>query len=232
METTGETHQGILDLSFFKVIPNLTIMAPKDFKDFENMLEFAIKLKKPVVIRYPRGGEAKEKFLNHTSIQYSKCDILTTGTDVTIIAIGNQVRKAMNLFYKLKKFNIRAEVIDARFLKPFDKYPILKSICKTKFVVTIEDNTLIGGLGTEVKELIAEKNIKDVTLKNYGYPDVFVEHGSVSELEKKYKIDENSIFNFINGTIKHKREKQYKLSKKFENKNKNRSRLEQKREET
>lgn len=204
----GETHQGIFDLSFFKLIPNLTIMAPKDFRDLENMMDFAIKLKAPVVIRYPRGGEPKEKFTKHTYIQYKKSDVLTYGTDVTIIAIGNQVIKAMNICDKLKKENIKAEVIDIRFLKPFDRYTVLKSICKTKFVVTIEDNTLIGGLGTELKEIIAEKNIKNIIIKNFGYPDVFVEHGSVQELEEKYKLDEKSILEYIKNNIKYKKLKQ------------------------
>ena len=179
-------------------------MAPKDFKELENMMEFAVKLKKPVVIRYPRGGEAKEKFKTHNYIVSKRCEILTTGNDITIVAIGNQVSKAMNLAKTLKKSNISAEVINARFLKPFDKYGVLKSITKTKFVVTIEDNTIVSGLGAEVKELIVEKKLKDVTIKTFGYPDVFVEHGSVDELEKKYKIDEESILQYIKNTIKNK----------------------------
>ena len=129
----GETHQGILDLSFFKVIPNLTIMAPKDFQELQSMMEFAVNLNKPVVIRYPRGGEAEQKFNTHNYIRYKRCEFLTTGKDVTIVAIGNQVSKAMNIFRKLKEMNISAEVINARFLKPFDKYAILSSICKTRF---------------------------------------------------------------------------------------------------
>ena len=201
----GETHQGILDLSFFKVIPNITIMAPKDFKELEDMMKFAITLKSPVVIRYPRGGEAKEKFITHNQILYKKCDYLTLGNDVTIVAIGNQVAKAMNIFRKLKEINIKAEVINARFLKPFDKYAVLKSINKTHFVITLEDNTLVGGLGAEVKEIIAEKHIENVTIRNFGYPDVFVEHGTPEELEKKYRIDEKSVFNYIKNEIKYKR---------------------------
>ena len=189
----GETHQGILDLSFFKVIPNITIMAPKDFKELEDMMSFAVKLNKPVVIRYPRGGESKEKFLTHSFIQYKKADVLTIGKDVTIIAIGNQVSKAMNLYRELKKININAEVINARFLKPFNKYTVLNSIYKTHFVVTLEDNTLIGGLGSEVKELVSEKNIPNVIIKTFGYPDVFVEHGTPQELEENYRLDEKSV---------------------------------------
>ena len=180
-------------------------MAPKDFKELEDMMEFAIKLKSPVLIRYPRGGEAKEKFKTHFKIQLKRSEILRTGTDVTILAIGKQVSKAMNIYKKLKQENINAEVINVRFLKPFDKQTAKKSIAKTKFVVTIEDNTLIGGLGTEVKLLITEKKLRNVIVRSYGYPDVFVEHGSVEELEKKYKIDENTIFNNIKNIINLKR---------------------------
>ena len=119
------------------------------------------------------------------------------GTDVTIIAIGNQVRKALTIGEELKKDNIKAEVINVRFLKPFDNYSVVRSICKTKFVITIEDNTIVGGLSSEVKELIAEKQIKNIKIKSFAYPDVFVEHGSVLELEKKYKVDEKTIYNYI-----------------------------------
>ncbi len=213
----GETHQGILDLSFFKVIPNITIMAPKDFKELEDMMSFAVKLNKPVVIRYPRGGESKEKFLTHSFIQYKKADVLTIGKDVTIIAIGNQVSKAMNLYRELKKININAEVINARFLKPFDKYTVLNSIYKTHFVVTLEDNTLIGGLGSEVKELMSGKNIPNVIIKTFGYPDVFVEHGTPQELEEKYRVDEKSVYNYIKKQIKYRKNDYIKKNSKNNN---------------
>lgn len=201
----GETHQGIFDLSFFKLIPNITIMAPKDFKELEQMMAFAVTLKKPVVIRYPRGGEANEKFLMHPNIEYKKNQILTIGDDVTILAIGNQVSKAMSIFRKLKKVGIKAEVINIRFLKPFNDYSIIKSIKKTKFVVTIEDNTIVGGLGTEVKEIIAEKSLANIKIKSFAYPDVFVEHGTPCELEQKYWLDENNIFEYICKAMRNKK---------------------------
>ena len=198
-------------------------MAPKDFKELEDMMECAIRLDGPVVIRYPRGGEAKEKFITHAYIQYKKCDVLTLGSDVKILAIGNQVSKAMNIYRKLKQCNIKAEVINARFLKPFDKYAVLRSITKTKFVVTIEDNSLIGGLGAEVKEIISEKRIPNIIIRCFGYPDVFVEHGTPQELEEIYKMDEKSIFEYIKNTIKYKKvdEQKDELKDNFQNISKN-----------
>ena len=83
----GETHQGQFDMSFFRLVPNLTIMAPKNFKELEDMLEFAVTLNKPVVIRYPRGGEGKEKIEQEERIQLGKAEILKEGNDITIVTI-------------------------------------------------------------------------------------------------------------------------------------------------
>ena len=97
----------------------------------------------------------------------------------------------------LENDNIEADVINARFLKTFDKETIKNSIEKTKKVITIEDGTIINGLATTVKELIIEKNIKDVEIQNYSYPDKFIEHGNVEELEKLYKQDAEFIYSKI-----------------------------------
>lgn len=183
----GETHQGTLDMAFFRLVPNLTIMAPKDFKELEDMLEFSVTLNKPVVIRYPRGGEDSNiKFEKHQKIELQKAEILKEGNDISIIAIGNKVAKAMQLAEKYKKEGINAEVINARFLKPLDEETIKKSIEKTGKVITIEDGTKINGLGTAVKELIIDECLENVEIMTYAYPDKFIKHGAVEELEKIY----------------------------------------------
>ena len=182
----GETHQGTLDMAFFRIVPNLTIMAPKDFKELEDMLDFAVKLNKPVVIRYPRGGEEKTKLEKHEELKLGKAEILKEGKDITIVAIGKRVAKAMEMAEKLKQNEIDAEVINARFLKPLDKEKIKTSIEKTKNVITMEDGTEINGLGTAVEELIVEENLQNIKFKKYAWPDEFIRHGSVEELEKIY----------------------------------------------
>ena len=182
----GETHQGTLDMAFFRIVPNLTIMAPKDFKELEDMLEFAVKLNKPVVIRYPRGGEEKTKLEKHEELKLGKAEILKEGKDITIVAIGKRVAKAMEMAEKLKQNEIDAEVINARFLKPLDKEKIKTSIEKTKNVITMEDGTEINGLGTAVEELIVEENLQNIKFKKYAWPDEFIRHGSIEELEKIY----------------------------------------------
>jgi 1-deoxy-D-xylulose-5-phosphate synthase len=187
----GETHQGTLDMAFFRVVPNLTIMAPKNFKELQEMLEFAVKLNKPVVIRYPRGGEDEIKIEKQEKIEYGKAEILQEGTDLTIIAIGKTVARAIKLAERMKKVSV--EVINARFLKPLDKETIKKSIQKTKNVITIEDGTICGGLATAVKELIIDEKLENIKIKGYAYPDEYIKHGSVEELEEIYGVSVNKI---------------------------------------
>ena len=193
----GETHQGTLDMAFFRLVPNLTIMAPKDFKELEEMLEFAVNLKKPVVIRYPRGGEAKEKFEKCEELKLGKAEIIKEGSDISIIAIGKTVARAKKIADMLEKEDINAEVINARFLKPLDEETIKTSIEKTKRVITIEDGTTINGLGTAVKELIIKEKLEEVDIQTFAYPDEFIKHGTVEELEKIYHQDVKSIINKI-----------------------------------
>ena len=186
----GETHQGIFDLSFLSSIPNLVIMAPKNFEELEKMLEFSVNIDKPVFIRYPRGGE-NYKFKKVEKIELGKSEIIQNGTDLSIIAIGKMVGRAKEIANLLPEKSI--EIINARFLKPLDEKAILKSIQKTKHVVTIEDNLLRGGLGTAIIELINKSNIENVKVKTFGYDDIFVEHGKVEELEEKYGLTAEKI---------------------------------------
>lgn len=187
MDKTGETHQGTLDMAFFRLVPNLTIMSPKDFKELEDMMEFAITLNKPVVIRYPRGGEdEKIKFEKHQKIELGKSEILRKGQDITIIAIGKRVAKAMELAKDYEKDGIDAEVINARFLKPLDIETIKESINKTKNVITMEDGTKINGLGTAIEELMVEEKLQNIKMEKQSWPDEFIKHGTVEELENLY----------------------------------------------
>lgn len=185
----GETHQGLLDLSFTNGIPNFNIMAPKDFNELSQMLEFSVNLKKPVLIRYPRGGEAFS-FESSQKIVLGKSEILKTGTDVTIISIGKMVSRAIEVSNLLESNGIEATVINSRFLKPFDECTLLNNI--NNLVVTIEDGTIIGGLGSKVEELMQKNKIYSSLIK-CAYPDEFIKHGNTDEIEKKYGLDAKSI---------------------------------------
>lgn len=189
----GETHQGIFDLSFFSMIPNITVMAPKDFKELEEMLTFAINLQKPVVIRYPRGQQAKERIESHTKIELGKAEILQEGKDITILAIGRMVEKAMQVAKELAKQGKTAEIVNCRFVKPLDKQTILTSLQKTKRVITIEDNTVVGGFSSQVETLLLEHPIEQIKFKAFGWKDTFIPHGRVEQLENQYGLEVENI---------------------------------------
>ena len=189
----GETHQGLLDMASFSIVPNMTIMAPKDFKELEQMIDFAVNFNGPILIRYPRGGEGKLKLKCNEKIVLGESELLKEGSDVTIIAIGKMVEKAVEVADEFSKIGVDAEIINARFIKPFDENKIIESIEKTKKVITIEDGFIKGGLATTVNELIAKNGIIDVNIKNCGYDDEFVKQGSVQELEQINGLDCNSI---------------------------------------
>ena len=186
----GETHQGIFDLSFLSSIPNIVIMAPKNFEELDKMLEFGVNLDKPVFIRYPRGGE-NFSFESTEDIELGKAEIVQEGTDLSIIAIGNMLGRAEEVASLLPEKSV--EIINARFLKPLDEETILNSIRKTGHCITMEDNLLKGGLGSAVVEAVNKSDIQDVKIKSFGYDDTFVEHGTVKELEDKYGLSAEKI---------------------------------------
>ena len=130
-------------------------------------------------------------------IEKGKAEILREGEDVSIIAIGKMVAKAQNVAEILEKNGIEAEVINARFLKPLDRETIANSIEKTKNVITIEDGTIEGGLGTVVEELILEEKLTDVAFRKFGYPDRFIKHGKTEEIEDIFGLTEKNIVEYV-----------------------------------
>ena len=159
---------------------------------------------------------ATVKFEKCDDVALGKAEVIKEGNDITVLAIGKMVSRAMEAVEELKKKNdalvdiqdsqvalnksnvqdsenIDIEVINARFLMPLDKETILKSIKKTKKVVIIEDNIIEGGLGTKIQELIIEENLQDVKCLKIAYPVDFIKQGSVDEIEEKYGLDKKSI---------------------------------------
>ena len=192
----GETHQGMFDLAFTNLVPNFTIMAPKDFNELEEMLEFSVALNKPVMIRYPRGGE---------EVSFDSCDKIKLGTaeviregnnNLVIFAIGKMVARAEKIAEELEKHNIYATVVNMRFMKPFDEKTVIHYLKASNMAISIEDGTEIGGIGDQIEKLICENKI-DIDFKKFAYPDEFIKHGTVDEIEKKYGLDIDSIFEFI-----------------------------------
>lgn len=192
----GKTHQGLFDIAFLRLMPNITILAPKNFKELEDMMDYAInELNTPVAIRYPRGSEEIIEYKEKSQpqrLKNQKAEILKHGKDVTIIASGKMVSKAIKVAEKLNNI-IECEVINVSFLKPLDEETIKQSIEKTKNVLTIEDGVLNGGLYTEIAELITKYSIQGVKVEGCAYKEGFVEQGTVDELERLNHLDVESI---------------------------------------
>ncbi|MGI6778068.1 MAG: 1-deoxy-D-xylulose-5-phosphate synthase [Acetivibrionales bacterium] len=184
----GETHQGIYDFSFLTHIPNMTIMAPSDYNELSLMLEFALfKHQGPVAIRYPR-GKGCAKLMETKPVVWGQGVIARHGTDVTIIAVGDMLELSIKVAQQLEEKGISAEVINPRFVKPLDEKMIVCSAKKTSKVVTIENNTVIGGFGSTVLQLISQKDI-DAEVKICGFPDRPIYHGSKEQLFERYRLD-------------------------------------------
>lgn len=206
----GETHQGVFDLSYLTHIPNLTVMAPKDKIEFEKMIEFTSSYNKPAAIRYPRGYCSD---LSNISKSYDICigkaEILNKGNDIAIIAIGKMVSIAYEVYKDLLKENINITLINARFAKPLDEELILEIANSHKYILTLEDNVRIGGFGSLVNNLLIDNNYRG-KIFNIGYPDEFIEHGSIDKLLANYNMDTHSLIKFIKNKVYNK--KSYKKS--------------------
>ena len=191
----GPTHHGLFDLSYLRNIPNMVLMAPKDENELRRMLATAISYPGPVALRYPRGrgtGVVLDSTLKPLAI--GKSEILATGDDLIIIAIGRSVQDALTAAKELKdQHGVSATVINSRFVKPLDVDLITKLVKKIPGIVTVEENVLAGGFGSAVLEAINDAEIEPFRIKRIGVPDIFVEHGSQKILRKQCQIDVGDI---------------------------------------
>lgn len=189
----GKTHHGIFDISYMNHLPNLTVLAPKDKYELEAMLTFAVNLNKPCAIRYPRGSAMDLSQISNNYDDVNKLEILTKGEELCIFAVGRMVKAACEASQLLKEQNINITVINARVIKPLDEKAILEILKSHKKVIVIEDNTKIGGFGSSISALIHKNSLNDIHLYQMGWPDKFIEHGSIAELDRRYEMDEQGI---------------------------------------
>ncbi len=194
----GVTHQGIFDLSFLRSVPGLVIMAPKDGREFEAMLEFALNSDKPVAIRYPRDKAAANRAAQTANriIEEGKAEILKEGSDFAIIALGSMVAPSLAAAEILEKEGLTATVVNARFAKPLDKGLLRQLKQKMKFIFTVEEGVLDGGFGCGVNEEINGQAIR------IGLPDEFIPHGRRDILMEKCGLDEMGIAEKVRRVIK------------------------------
>ena len=186
----GPTHHGLFDLSFLRSLPNMVIMAPKDENELRHMMVTAINHDGPIAFRYPRGsGEGVDLSEPLQPIPIGKAEIVETGNDVLILALGQPLNVAREASRILASENIGATVVNCRYVKPLDVDTIAELADKIPRIITVEENVLAGGFGSAVVENLSDKGISGFKLKRIGIPDQFIEHGPQQILRTKYGID-------------------------------------------
>lgn len=188
----GETHQGLLDISYMSLIPNMVVMSPKCKEELAPMMKYASKLDTPVAIRYPRGDD-KKSLKPVDQIEKGKWEIVSKGEKTVIIATG----KMVELAYRAKEeYKLDSMIVNALFIKPLDE-EFLKKIVNEKYnVLTIEDGIIKGGLGSEINRTLNKLGFKG-KIEILGFDDKFIEQGTIDELFNQENITTKNIKNII-----------------------------------
>lgn len=197
----GATHHGAFDLAYLKYIPNLTIMAPANETELQDMFNTALTLKNPSVIRYPRGSGTRIASFHRDFeiLETGKSKLEKEGKDACIVCLGNVLQVCLDAAQSLETKGISVSVLNMRFLKPFDKQAIENILKYTNKIVTVEEGSLIGGMGETVKSVLSGTGAK---IYSIGLPDTFIEHGKQKTIRELCGFSaeniENKILNLLN----------------------------------
>ena len=192
----GETHQGCFDLSYLSMIPNMTVLAPKNKWELSDMLKFAVRYQGPIAIRYPR-GEAYDGLEEYREpMVYGKSELIFEGEETALLSVGSMVETAVEVREKLKADKINTTLVNARFIKPLDTKILDRLALKHKKIVTMEENVKNGGFGMAVSEYMQEYH-PEVKVQIIALPDAFITHGNPKLLKAKAGIDVDSIYGAI-----------------------------------
>ena len=197
----GATHHGAFDLAYLKYIPNLTIMAPANETELQDMLNTALTLKNPSVIRYPRGSGTRIASFHRDFeiLETGKSKLEKEGKDACIVCLGNVLQKCLETAQSLESKGVSVSVLNMRFLKPFDEQAIKAILKYTNKIVTVEEGSLIGGMGETVKSVLSGTDAKIISI---GLSDKFVEHGKQSLIREMCGLSaeniETQVLNLLN----------------------------------
>ena len=198
----GPTHHGLFDYSYLRNLPNMVVMAPMDENELRNMLMTALEHPGPIAFRYPRGhGTGVSMDGDMHTLAIGKAEVLTTGADVLILAVGVTVTAALEAGKKLQDQSISATVVNSRFIKPLDAELIAQLAMEIPFVVTVEENVLQGGFGSAVLECLSDAHITPNQVLRLGISDTFVQHGSQRVLRSKHGLDAAAIVKAVRDMI-------------------------------
>ena len=190
----GPTHHGSFDLTYLRMIPNMVVMAPKDEAELRNMLYTAVQYNEgPIALRYPRGSALGVQIAEGFSeIEIGKAEVIKEGDQVALLAIGSMVNYSAIAAEELTSLGISCKVVNMRFVKPLDTELLDSVASKFDKIITLEENSLVGGFGSAIAEYFTDKNYKNDFLR-IGLPDSFVTHGTQAQLYRMLEIDPEGI---------------------------------------
>ena len=188
----GETHQGVFDLSFLSMIPNMTVMAPKNRWELADMVRFCVDYDAPVALRYPRGTayEGLKEF--RAPIEYGKSELLYEEESIAILFVGHMSELAESVRTELKDMGYSCTLVNARFIKPLDTEMIERLSREHRLLVTIEENILSGGYGARVLDYVSKEKLP-VHVCRIGLPDAFIEQGNIDLLRRENGLEKSAI---------------------------------------
>ena len=177
----GATHQGVFDLTYLRTIPNMVVAAPRDVRDLKKLLSLSAGLNEPMAIRYPKDGDDMGPGIqSQRNFRVGEWELLSSGKDVMIFAVGRMVQMAMQASIELMGKGLSVGVVDARFVQPMDEKMLLEQAAQVPLAVTVEENMVSGGFGEGVARLLTDRNVS-CDLLVLGFPDRFIGHGTVDE---------------------------------------------------
>ena len=202
----GETHQGVFDLSFLSMIPNMTVMAPKNRWELADMVRFCVDYDAPVALRYPRGTayEGLKEF--RAPIEYGKSELLYEEESIAILFVGHMSELAESVRTELKDMGYSCSLVNARFIKPLDTEMIERLSREHRLLVTIEENVLSGGYGARVLDYVSKEKLP-VHVCRIGLPDAFIEQGNIDLLRRENGLEKSAIVKKIINEYAEMREK-------------------------
>ena len=193
----GPTHHGLYDLTYLRMIPNMTIMVPRDGGELRGMMELAYNNESgPSAIRYPRGNTANPEENDCSQLEFGKAQILRKGKDIALFAIGLMVDIAEQTADLLEKNGYSVAVVNARFVKPLDEDVIVRLGREVQLLVSLEENTIHGGFGSGVLETLSVSGICVPTLQ-LGVPDRFIAQGNPDEQLRSAELSMEQIYSRI-----------------------------------
>jgi 1-deoxy-D-xylulose-5-phosphate synthase len=197
----GPTHHGVFDLSYLRCVPNLTLCAPADEAELVDMLHTGLASESPFAIRYPRGKAAGVALPREPSLlEAGRAQVRRTGTDVALLAFGRMVDVAERASQLLMEAGVSASVVNMRWIKPLDLETVAWAAQRHDLVVTIEENTSVGGAGSAVLESLADMDMT-VSVMHLGVPDCFVTHGAMDRLLSDVRLTPDGVRDAVLGRL-------------------------------